>query len=69
MIYKTPNMHLLNKSQPFFSFSFSEYPFLIDLSCFLLFLPFSDDLQISSLTQDLSLFIPFTCVTYLDKLK
>lgn len=63
MIYKTPNMHLLNKSQPFFSFSFSEYPFLIDLSCFLLFLPFSDDLQTVSHTQDLSSFTSNACVT------
>ena len=62
-------MLLLNKNQPFLFFSLSEYPFLIDVRCFLPFLPFSDDLQSSSFNQDLPRFIPFTCVTCLDKLK
>ena len=65
----TSNMHLLNKSQPSFSFYLSEYPFVINLRFFLLFLPFSDDLQTASFTQDLICFIPFSCVTYLGKPK
>ena len=58
-------MHLLNKSQPFIFLILSEYPFLIALRCFLLFLPFSD----ASLTQNLSRITTFTCVTHLDKPK
>ena len=53
-------MHLQNKSQPFLFLYLNEYPFLIDLRCFLLFLSVSDDLQAASLTQDLSRFKPLT---------
>ena len=59
-------MYQLKKVKHFF---FSEYIFLTDLTCFLLILPHSDDLQTVSLTEDLSRFILFTCVTSLYKPK
>ena len=73
IIYKTHNMHLLNKSQPFqFFFSLFEWISIFDRSKLLS--PLFYLLQMIyklplSLNQDLPGFLPFTSVTCLDKPK